>query len=417
MNNETLQNILEGRSAAAICCRSQEAFHKAHRWAVKMQYTSLLVAYGDWGWVSGMAAELSGLKVLTDSPSDPRLSGQSILKVDSLTDPIGLGEELNWPELLSVVFTSGSTGKPKAFGKRASALKGEFSKAFEVLGPAMKDALFLTTLPLEHTFGYTYGYLLPRLIGADCRLERVVTPNQFKHIDASTTRPLWIITTPTHMKHCAELGISLRNVGGVVCATSPLTTSLAKAAAKCFGVPITECYGSTETGTIAFRKRYDDETSEPPWELLPGAALQASPSGSMFSTFYLPEPVTLGDLLETEEAGFRILGRADDVIKVFGKRHSLSALNQLLSGLDMVKDSAYFMPDAASSEDEVRPAAMVVLKESASLNDVLSALRGKVDDLFIPRPIFSVDSLPRGETGKIRREELVALYKRCLTAE
>jgi acyl-coenzyme A synthetase/AMP-(fatty) acid ligase len=40
-------------------------------------------------------------------------------------------------------------------------------------------------------------------------------------------------------------------------------------------------------------------------------------------------------------------------------------------------------------------------------------LRHSVDAVFLPRPLYFVDALPRNTTGKITREALVQLKERC----
>jgi acyl-coenzyme A synthetase/AMP-(fatty) acid ligase len=39
-------------------------------------------------------------------------------------------------------------------------------------------------------------------------------------------------------------------------------------------------------------------------------------------------------------------------------------------------------------------------------------LRGGIDPVFLPRPLRKVEALPRNETGKLPRAELLALLRR-----
>jgi len=45
--------------------------------------------------------------------------------------------------------------------------------------------------------------------------------------------------------------------------------------------------------------------------------------------------------------------------------------------------------------------------------DILNALRNSVDAVFLPRPLYFVEALPRNTTGKLSRENLVQLLQRC----
>ena len=58
--------------------------------------------------------------------------------------------------------------------------------------------------------------------------------------------------------------------------------------------------------------------------------------------------------------------------------------------------------------EPARVAALVIapaLEESA----ILAALRESIDPVFLPRPLKRVASLPRSETGKLPRAELLKL--------
>jgi acyl-coenzyme A synthetase/AMP-(fatty) acid ligase len=41
-----------------------------------------------------------------------------------------------------------------------------------------------------------------------------------------------------------------------------------------------------------------------------------------------------------------------------------------------------------------------------------SALRKRIDRVFLPRPLVFVDALPRNSTGKLMRSTLQALHRR-----
>ena len=59
-----------------------------------------------------------------------------------------------------------------------------------------------------------------------------------------------------------------------------------------------------------------------------------------------------------------------------------------------------------------RPLAFVVAP-GLSGEDILNALRDSVDAVFLPRPLYFVDAMPRNTTGKLTRESLIQLLQRC----
>jgi acyl-coenzyme A synthetase/AMP-(fatty) acid ligase len=107
---------------------------------------------------------------------------------------------------------------------------------------------------------------------------------------------------------------------------------------------------------------------------------------------------------------FRLLGRANDLVNIAGKRSSLGHLNYHLNAIDGVVDGAFWVPAEHDDADGsvVRLAAFVV---APGIDDaaILAALRQRVDAAFLPRRIVRVPSLPRDATGKLPATRLAAL--------
>ena len=59
-----------------------------------------------------------------------------------------------------------------------------------------------------------------------------------------------------------------------------------------------------------------------------------------------------------------------------------------------------------------RPLAFVVAPCLKS-REILSALRNSIDSIFLPRPLYLIDKLPRNATGKLTSEALHQLVARC----
>ncbi|MBC7982681.1 MAG: acyl-CoA synthetase [Candidatus Obscuribacterales bacterium] len=379
-----------------------------------MQRPSILLPRSEWGQLSRLRQIVGEFDVLTDTPADARLADFQPLATTELVAPTDLPAARSWPSPVATLLTSGSTGVPKVITKVAAMIVGEGEALRRALAIETSPVTFASTAPLEHMFGYTFAFWLPQFIGAHTQDFRVLTPNALKTLSESSPLPLWLVTTPAYLRGLTELRLRLRNIAGVLSATSPLSSELARAAATCCGVPITEIYGSTETGAMAIRIRRADESTEPLWKPLPGVSVQRGCNEKAeFTAPYLNEPVTLGDRLAFEDDGFLIRGRDDDLVKVCGKRHSLAALNKILSTVEGVRDATYFFPVDDAVVERARPAAFVVLEPGVSPASVLNHLRGRMDDVFLPRPLFDVPELPFSETGKLRRESLQQLFAAC----
>ncbi len=394
-----------------ICCRKLDAFQRAHAWALNRGLTSLLLSPADWPNSTSIAAEFGAAGIITDEPSQPHFCKCRVTDAASLPQERP-GEPGAWPDPVAILFTSGSTGAPTAVSKDARAILGEFAllKAWFRDGPPMTD--FISTVPLEHMFGYTFAFWLPHLMNGAILEKRPVIPTDLKNACAAVKKPAWVITTPTHLRAYAQLPSGFDNVAGLICSTSPLSTDLARAAASRFKAPITEIYGSTESGAVAARVRTADEQATPGWMPLPGIGIQPSSAGTAVCSIpHVAGAVELSDLIEMDGPRFSVLGRTGDLVKICGKRHSLAALNQMLAGAPGVRDSAYFISDAAAPAETQRAAALVVLSEGYSTEDVLGGLRGMIDDVFLPRPIYAVDDIPRTDAGKIRNSDLQRMFQ------
>lgn len=397
-----------------ICCRSEDVFCRAHRWAINRGLTSLLISVADLPALAALTRQLGTFSIIVEQDLSDRLSGLPVIAADSLPD-LPLPAPQLWPKTVTLLFTSGSTGEPNLIPKSAAALLGELDCLRSALPPTIASAQFVATVPLEHMFGYIFAYWLPRILGTPAPSVRARLPQDLRAIGASAPAPLWLVTTPLHLRAYGMAGGAFPNVAGVLCATAPLDPQLAWRARDLFGVPVTEIYGSTETGAVACR-RWDEPGGIPLWRPLAGVAIEADLHGNAVCTVsHLAQPVTMADRITISEAGFLMVGRDADLVKLAGKRQSISGLNVLLTSLPGVLDGVFFDPASTDTRctEPIRLVAFAVLAPGWTAAHILSAMRERVDALFLPRPLFVVDQLPRLETGKLRHSDLLALHARC----
>ncbi|MET1162989.1 MAG: AMP-ligase, partial [Pseudoxanthomonas sp.] len=219
--------------------------------------------------------------------------------------------------------------------------------------------------------------------------------------------PRLLATTPVHLRALVESGVALPPLCGIVSATAPLSRELAAAAEARFACEVREVFGSTETCVIARRRTARD----PAWTPLPGVQVHPIPDGALVQARHLPQPVTLADLVEVEADGrFHLRGRQADLLEIAGKRASLGDLTRLLLAIPGVEDGVMLQLDACETRGLARVAALVVAPALAE-SDILAALRASIDPVFLPRPLKKVAALPRSETGKLPRAELVKLLR------
>jgi acyl-coenzyme A synthetase/AMP-(fatty) acid ligase len=140
--------------------------------------------------------------------------------------------------------------------------------------------------------------------------------------------------------------------------------------------------------------------------------------GAWFGGGPIQDEALAGDVVEAaDEASFTLHGRSADLVNIAGKRASLAYLTQQLLEIEGVHDGCYFAPDetdAARAVGQGHVERLIAFAVAPQLTRaaLLAALRQRVDPVFLPRPLYLVDTLPRNATGKLTRESLVDLVRR-----
>lgn len=317
----------------------------------------------------------------------------------------------------AILFTSGSTGQPTLHAKTWGQLwRGAANLAAALNWPEFPTNALVGSVPPQHMFGLESTVMLPWYAGIPVHGHTPLLPADFECALADCARPAWWMATPTHLHAPLRAPARLPNLEGVLISTMSLPVALAEAAEVAWQVPVVELYGSTETGALATRRT----ASETFWHPLAGVALQREGHGEaqriLASGPHIGAPVLLGDRLDVQPDGcFLWVGRATDMVKIGGKRASLSALNLSLAAIAGVDDGVYFAPDEARADDSHPVQRLIAFYVSATMSpeDVLATLRLSIDPVFLPRPLNRVAQLPRNTNGKLTRAALADLLLQC----
>ncbi len=335
------------------------------------------------------------------------------------------------------LLTSGSTGAPVPHTKTWGALVANIDAAAERLAaflgrPNLHGLTLVATVPAQHSYGLESSVLLAWLGGAAFEASRPYYPGDIVRALASVPRPRALVTTPFHLKTLLQSGLALPPTDLVLCATAPLSPQLAQRAERAFGGPLVEIYGCTEAGQVATRRTAQGAHWRTLGQLrvrqqlavagsLSGATTAAADAGAIEDAVashdaaathggpgdrfiveggHVLEPTVLADVLELQDAQrFSLLGRAGDLVHVAGRRTSLAYLDHHLNSIEGVLDGAFWMPDEVA-DGVVRPVAFVVAP-TLGVEQVVRALRSRVEAVFVPRRVLHVAALPRGATGKL----------------
>ena len=378
--------------------------------------------------------------VLADASDGADFTGLARVPVDfdelRATPSPAMAERSDVPRIAAdlaavCLLTSGSTGAPQPHAKRwgplAANIAAEAARLAEWLQrPSLHGLNIVATVPAQHSYGLESSVLLALLGGASFDAGRPFYPADIAAALAQLPRPRALVTTPFHLKALLLSGVALPTVDLVLSATASLSPQLAARAEAAMGGCLGEIYGCTEAGQVAARRTTAGDLWTTLGELRIRREIEVRDAGDadaepgerfVVSGGHVTEPTALADLLLLhDERRFRLLGRANDLIHVAGKRSSLAHLNFHLNRIEGVDDGAFWLPEpgdlaaaapASSSaqadgdtESVVRPIAFVVAP-TLSAAAVIAALRAELEPAFVPRRVVHVDALPREATGKL----------------
>lgn len=394
-------------------CRHRSGFAAAFAAAMLRGQVSLLTSDRSPERLAALAEDYPGLSSVSDDPDVEGLRRHHLMQkpLPQAGMAAGMAASGSPNPLLpadqpaAVVFTSGSTGRPAAHVKLWGGLVARSRAAGLQFGFGAPARTVVGTVPPQHMYGFETTVLLPLHAEVASWCGPAFYPADIRAALAAAPDPAVLVTTPLQLRAFLDGGpppaASLRMV---ISATAPLDPALAAEVERRWGVEVLEIYGATEIGSIASRRTVGDGA----WQAYPGIAMAAEADAVAVSAPHAA-PHSLADSVELGEAGrFRLLGRHADLVKVGGRRVSLSWLNSVLTGLDGVVDGAFLAPDDLATRPGARLHAFVVAP-GRPMAGILGALRREVDPLFLPRTLIGLDRLPRNDFGKLPRGALAQL--------
>ena len=394
--------------------RRRSAFAVAFAAAMLRRQVSLLTSDRSPERLLALAEDYAGLASISDDADSPGLRRHHRMPAPRPDTPAGaptagLNPRFAADQPAAIVFTSGSTGRPAAHAKTWGALVARSRAAEAQFGFGTPPHIVVGTVPPQHMYGFETTVLLPLHAEVASWCGPAFYPADVRAAFTASPDPTVLVTTPLQLRAFLDGMTPPRSVSKVISATAPLDPALAAEAERRWGVEVLEIYGATEVGSIASRRTVNGDL----WQPYPGVDLVPGPDAVLVSApFAYPHP--LADSIEVVEGGFRLLGRHADLVKVGGRRVSLSWLNSVLTGIDGVVDGAFLMPDDLADRPDARLHAFVVAP-GQRLEGILEALRRKVDPLFLPRTLTELDRLPRNDVGKLPRGALAELLPRRRT--
>lgn len=332
------------------------------------------------------------------------------------------------PSVCLVMYTSGSSGEPKAITRTLAQLDAEVSQLQKQFDAQLGDADIIATVPLQHIYGLIFRVLWPLCSGRQSSDEALMYPEALiAHIQTKAAdEPVVLVSSPAHLERLAAhypLRELASRLTAVFSSGAPLSRDAALTLQQQWQRAPIEVLGSTETGGVAWRQRDCDEdpAQRDVWQTFAavragvdhdGLLMIESPA-AMFST-----PCAMGDRAELLSATqFRLLGRADRLIKLEGKRVSLTQMeNCLRQYAEVIDVIVCLLPGARAHLGAVvvlntNLQKMLLENGKRAVNDVLKQhLLQHFERVTLPRYFRYVERLPVDERGKTPLALVQALF-------
>ncbi len=382
---------------------------------------------------------------------DCRLSSLPTVEPDPIHPlPLYADAPLDETAPLLALLTSGSTGEPKIVSKRLEQLFVEvegIDRAMTTFGlgtgshlsPSEMPVLF-STVTHQHIYGLLFRALWPLLGAGILTAERLHYPEALASAmrRCCPERHCGIISSPAHLKRLDEPALFEGLAGHIRFVSSsagPLDEEGAMKTRRAFGRFPFEILGSTETGGIARRQRTLSETGleTPAWHPMPGVdiGLERPDSTVIQSWQKLSEcsdadwPLSgrlamksrqlegrdfeLGnDKIELNRDGsFYLIGRADRIVKVEGKRIALAMLEKPLAASPWVAQTKALLLAGRREEigvvvelTDCGRAQLFAQGKTALTRHFRSMLTPVIDPVAVPKRWRLVEKMPINAQGK-----------------
>lgn len=308
-------------------------------------------------------------------------------------------------DFAAMFFTSGSTGSPTGAFKTKENIETDMEALLREFGNFSVENV-VATVPFIHIYGFLAALLLPLKLNKPLLFKEHFLPHDLLSLAKENTL---IVTTPLYIKSLLRLNTPKDLSQTIfISSTGPLSSEIAKAFCDTFNTTLIQIFGSTETGSIAFKKQ--DDTFWTPFHGVE-VSLNAKELLHVKSPF-ISHQLWQEGIVETggqvqsfdyaliEDGKFQLLGRSNTIVKIAGKRYATTHIEEILERMEGVKK---VLANVKHMENELKDEVVELFIESTkevNLREIQHTLKETLGNINIPIELHRVDKIETSLMGK-----------------
>jgi acyl-CoA synthetase (AMP-forming)/AMP-acid ligase II len=394
--------------------------------------------------VQGQTAPLIE-EALADHASPPDV----VAVTEAFFSPADAGAELHAPTCGQdglLMYTSGTTGRPKGVVlTHGNLLAGGVNAALAHQLSVLDRALCI--LPLYHINGLCVTIMGPLVSGGSVVIPHRFSVSSFWEIlrDNDCT---WFSVVPTQISYLLHDAAGRENTHGKVprlrfgrSASAPLSPDVQQAFEACFGVPVIETMGLTETAAPILSNPLPPGTrkigspglavgnevmiaDERQIEVPRGREGEVLVRGPNVMRGYLKDEeatrnaltaegwLRTGDLGRMDHEGYVfITGRLKEIIIKGGENIAPREVDEALYSHADVIEAAAFACDCERYGQRIEAGVVLKSQSKVSEAELIEICRRKIGAFKAPDRIHFMAELPKGPSGKIQRIKLAKMVR------
>ena len=314
-------------------------------------------------------------------------------------------DNFNTIDFSTLLFTSGSTGAPTGAFKTKQQLQADVTALVSIFGD-FNATKVVATVPFVHIYGLLAGLLLPYTLQCDLLFKEHFLPHDLL---AEAKPHCIIVTTPLYIKALLRLE-ETRNLKETIfiSSTGPLPPEIAQEFTEKFNTTLFQLFGSTETGSIAYKKQGDTF-----WTPFESVDITLNEEGllhvsSPFSSTYLWNNalIDIGGAVQTfdyatiKEGKFQLLGRSHTIIKIAGKRYATAQIEDILETIEGVEKALIHVKHHHQALKDEMAVIYIQASRVVRIKEIKASIKKAMGKINFPIELKLVEEISTSLVGK-----------------